>query len=475
MINSFFASKSIFFILIVLLFKYEGLAQNRVYVSSSIGDDKNNGFTESSPVRTIDKALSLSSIILLKAGDIFYSKGIRLKGKTLTRYGEGPNPTICGFKRIIIPKWEKVEDNIWRINLIEDNYTGVLLTGSSISNNIGCLHEYDKDLLHGRKVQFVRELKNDWDVWQTERHERDIPPTEFNWVYLYYSGNPNDLMLEFSIADVGIKMEASTLEGINVKGYGYGISMKSNSCVKDCWVDAIGGHIHVGNVNYTCNGNGIDIYVSRDISNCVIENCIVSRCYDCGMTIQGVGNGQATPRNIKFVNNLIYDCCQGWEDYLRNDENVRFENCVFEENTVLNSGHTAGFGYPDARFKYCHVLGNNKLGNKGMIIRNNTFIGGNYYCSGAYQGFYQSNVWEGNTCVIERGDFILSNYTGSKDVIRIPTEKGDFRSLRAATDDAIRRYRELTGDQTTHFIIRNNRRILRQIRKQKNNYFKHIK
>ena len=105
-----------------------------------------------------------------------------------------------------------------------------------------------------------------------------------------------------------------------------------------------------------------------------------------------------------------------------------------------------------------------------MIIRNNTFVGGNYYCSGAYNGQYKSNVWEGNTCIIKRGDFILSNYGGTKDVIRIPAEKGEFRSLKAATDDAIRRYRELTGDQTTRFVIKSERNINKRIKKIKNQY-----
>ena len=107
-----------------------------------------------------------------------------------------------------------------------------------------------------------------------------------------------------------------------------------------------------------------------------------------------------------------------------------------------------------------------------MIIRNNTFVGGNYYCSGAYNGKYKSNVWQGNTCVIKRGDFLLGNYMGTKDVIRVPVEKGEFPTLKAATDNAIVRYRKLTGDMTTKFIIKDEKAINKQISKLKRKYLK---
>lgn len=149
-----------------------------------------------------------------------------------------------------------------------------------------------------------------------------------------------------------------------------------------------------------------------------------------------------------------------------------YNNCLFEDNIVVNSGKTTGFNYPNTRFKYCHILGNNYKGDKGMIFRNNTFVGGNYYCSGAYNGKYKSNKWQGNNCVIKRGDFLLGNYTGTKDVIRVPMEKGEFPTLKDATEDAISRYRELTGDMTTKFIIKDEKAINKQITKLKRKYLK---
>lgn len=444
----------------------------KIYVSSSIGKETYDGHDKDHPTNDLQKALAEADEILLKAGDVFYTRTVDAKGKDISRYGEGENPILCGYKRIVTPRWEVVGNNVWRILLSDDNYSGVVVKGSSLSNNIGCIHEYDKDLIHGRKVQFKKELKEDWDIWQTERHDKEIPASEFDWLYLYYTGNPNELKLEFSTYETALQVENSTIDGIDIVGHGFGVAGGSKSIIRNCRIDAIGGRIFIGAKEYICYGNGIEFYINRNIQDCLVENCTISRCYDCAVTIQGSNSGQATPSNIIFRNNVIYDCCQAWEDFLRNDENVVYENCIFENNTILNSGNTSGFGYPESRFKYCHVLGNNSLGDKGMVIRNNTFIGGNWHCGNPYKGKYKSNVWEGNTCVIKRGDYLLGDYFGTSDVIRIPVEKGKFRSLKVATEDAIRRYRGMTGDSTTVFYIQSEKKVKARADKLEKKYLK---
>lgn len=445
-----------------------------VYVSS-FGDDANDGTTSVTAVKTIAKAKTINADTLyLRAGDTFYESFGQIQNVVVTRYGKGANPVICGLKQVKKPKWKNVGENLWQINLAEDNFTGAGLVGSSIQNNIGCIYEYDKNQIHGRKVQYRKELVQDWDIWQSEKFESGVDVSEFDNLYLYLSEDPNKLCLGFSIYNTAVNMKNATLESVDIVGFGFGIGAKSNSHIRNCKLDIIGGRTMIGPSSYICYGNGIEFYVSEDIENCTVENCTISRCYDCGITIQGSDRGKATPRNILIRNNLITLCCQGWEDFLRNDPDVVYENCVFEKNTIVNSGES-GWGYPASRFKYCHVLGNNVRGDKGMIIRNNMFAGGNYYCSGAYQGKYMSNRWYGNTCYIRRGDFLLSNYTGSKDVIRIPTDKGEHKTLLAATNTAITEYRRLTGDESTKFVICSDRYTKRRIKKLVNKFEKYYK
>lgn len=470
-----YACKLIFLTILIVLSKTgccTSIYYNRVYVSSSYGNDDNDGRTEQTPVKTIRNALMKSDTLLLRCGDVFFENVEIKKGKIMS-YGEGPLPILCGYKRITEAKWVEVGQNVWKICLSDIGYSGYNVKGSSMLNNIGCFHEYDNNQIHGRRVQYLNELNEEWDYWQTEHHtKKDVKASDFDTLYLYINKDPNELKLEFSTGATAAIIANTVLDGIKFEGFGFGISASSNSIIINCEIDAIGGRMGITNSEFVSYGNGIEFYVSgtKDVKDCLVEKCKVSRCYDCGITIQGKGGTTATPRNIIIRNNFIEDCCQGWEDFLRNNKDVVYNNCVFEFNTVVNSGNNTGFGYPKTRAKFCHVLGNNKEGNKGMIIRNNTFVGGNYYCSGSYKGEYKSNIWENNICVIERGDFILSNYSGTKDVIRIPTHKGEFRTIKAATDDAIQRYRQLTGDETTKFVIVGKSEVRRKINKLKKKY-----
>ena len=435
-----------------------------VYISSSTGNDSNKG-TEENPLKTIRAGKKTgASDILLKAGDVFY-ENVTLDGVNLRKYGVGNNPIICGYKRIKKPsQWESVSENIWRISLAEGDYSGIDYKGSLPYNNIGCIHEYDNDVIHGRRVRILDNLKEDWDFWQSSDY-KSKNYGNFDNLYLYFSGDPRELKLEFSTGVIGITVKNACIENINVEGFAiHGISPQSNSIIKNCRVDAIGGELFLGFKTFVCLGNGIEVYVGEDVENCLVEGCYISRCYDCGCSIQGSNRGTATPRNIIFRDNLITNCCQWWEDFLCNDDNVKYENCVFENNVIVGCGNS-GFGYADGRFKYCNVLGNNVNGDKGMIIRRNLFVGGNFYCSGAYEGGYRSNLWEDNTFISNRGNWLLSNYNGTRDITMIPQDKGKFKSIREATKDAIGYYREKTGDSTTTFIVKSQRTVSRRGRK----------
>lgn len=448
---------------LLLLEAYTTFA-NVVYVSSSIGCNENEGWSSEKPLKTIAAALNKADTILLKSGDVFYEGSLRIDGKMLSRYGKGNNPTICGYKRVVESRWEKVRTNTWMLNLKENNYTGFITNGSSFSNNICAFHEYDRDLLHGRKVWKLSEMEEDWDFWQTETL-KNAAPEEYDYVYLYLATDPNQLNLEMSVFDFALRADRSSVMGVNFIGFGFGISAGTQVTIRNSRVDAMGGRIIPEGNNYVCYGNGIEFWVSgeQDVIDCVVENCYVTRCYDCGITVQGSRGTTATPRNIMVRNNLIENCCQGWEDFLRNNKDVEFDNCFFENNIVLNSGNTTGFGYAKSRLKFCHLLGNNIDGPRRMIIKGNYFIGGNYYCSGSYQGKYQSNVWEGNKCYLTKSNFLLQDCWSAGNAIYIGNN---------INDESISNFRNSTGDNTTQFFVKNNSQIKRMINKFKKNYLR---
>lgn len=438
------------------------LSAKVIYISSSTGNDNNDGQTPSIPMKTIANAVTKGDTLLLKAGDIFYGRTDFIN-KYVSRYGKGSNPTISGFKRIENTKWRETEPHIWELDLTTNGFSGVDTKGSSNLNNIGCFHLVEDDDIHGYKVQFKSELMKDWDFWQTEKYE-DAQATDFDKVYLYFSGNPNDLSLELSTGSSGSMIQNSEVSFINFIGFGkHGIAAKDKSRIHDCKIDMIGGMTFIGYSSYCSLGNGIEFYVNQDITDSEVRDCYISRCYDCGITIQAAGLGRCTPRNIRIHDNLITHCCQAWEDFLCNDDDVLFDDCSFDNNIIAYSGDS-GFGYSDDRFKFCNVLGGNTKGDRGMIIKDNVFYGGNFYCSGAYNGRYQSNKWISNKHYIERGSYVLGNYKGTADVIRIP--------LAGRSGKLIEYYRNLTGDRTTRFRIRSHVSIKRLSDNAINNYFK---
>ena len=345
----------------------------------------------------------MADTILLKCGDVFYEH-VSLNGNYLSCYGQGKKPVLSGYKRVKTARWQRAGNNIWKISLNDIGFEGFRVGESSLLNNIGCIHEYDIDSIHGRKVQKKEQLKEDWDLWQSEHFEKErTQPKDFASLYMYLNRDPNSLHIEFSIGASGVNMRHSTIENIWIEGFGcHGIAANTHSTIRNCEIDAIGGMTQIGFQYFVCLGNGVEFYVSENIDDCLVEQCRISRCYDCGVTIQGGRCGQATPHNIAIRKSVIYDCCQGWEDFLNNDDNVVYQNCVFEDNIVLNSGKTGGFGYP-TRFKYCHVLGNSLKGYKGMIIRNNTFVGGNYYVGGITPIQYKSNILAGECMLYQAG------------------------------------------------------------------------
>jgi hypothetical protein len=434
-----------------------------VYVSSSVGNDSNSGLTINAPVKSVSKACFIGDQIFLKAGDVFYCSNLNLVNKRISKWGVGKNPLICGFRRPgHLSRWEKVSNNIWKIDLWEESFTGAPNDISDVyCNNIGCIYEYDKDIIHGHKVQFYEELKKNWDIWQTEKYDRKTQSEDFRYIYLYLDKDPNNLSLEFSTGSMAIFAMNTTIERINIIGHGFGISARTKTHISNCKIDIIGGRTFIGAESFCNYGNGIEFYVSSDIKDCVVEDCYISRCYDSGTTIQGKGAGKATPRSIVFRNNLLEYNCQAWEDFLRNDPNVSFDNCRFENNIILNSGNT-GFGYPESRRSYCHILGNNIKGPRGMIIKHNIFIGGNFYYSGSYNGEYKSNVWERNLCYIEVGNFVLHDYWSSNKVLITEREQ----------PENINRYRTLTGDLTTKFIVKGSNSIERLANRYKKKYLK---
>lgn len=484
--------KKTFFLLAVILCAFS-LNAKTIYCSSSTGSDSNSG-TILSPVSTISKAMDLStanSTILLKCGDVFF-ENINCYGKQLniSSYADGEKPMICGLK---IPtsksKWQIVRNNIWcmQLNLGAEYFDGFQVKQSHYyENDIGAIVNLATGSLNEcRSVPSIDSLEVNFDFCQAFD---TIGPRsdDYDNIYLYYEGNPNDLQLAFTCGSNGVyNAENCTFNNLHVCYWGcHGFSIMSNVTVENCRIDAIGGSIQNPTVadRWVLFGNGIESYVKPPgRENITVRSCEVSRCFDAGLTIQGASEKGLYAKNIEFSNNLVYNCCQGWEGVLRYKldeeqtigptflpngdtkdidrdfqysvpEGYGFINSVLKNNMFYANGVNTGFRYFDKRYKRCQLLSNSRRPEK-LLITDNFFFDGNFQCltivyngPTPYENVYRNpHVLENNITVIRVGQDLVGDYVGKNGVVKI-------NSYADATT-AIAAYREETNDRSTEFVV----------------------
>ena len=117
-----------------------------VYVSSSAGDDSNDGSMKS-PLKTFAKIPKENARILLKKGDVFYEPLSGLSNCVVDSYGKGSKyPEICGLKLLKNPDaWEDMGNGVWRLDMNKtENFYGrnlEITKGNFQLNNLGALYD----------------------------------------------------------------------------------------------------------------------------------------------------------------------------------------------------------------------------------------------------------------------------------------------------------------------------------------------
>lgn len=117
-----------------------------------------------------------------------------------------------------------------------NSYSGHTNPSSSLFNNIGFVHDYQANMIHGRKVQYLKDIKEEWDLWQTSRFQkRDVRAKDFDTLYIKCLSDPNNLKLEFAVGSAALKMTNTTIQDIDIDGWGFGIYAHGKNCkIKKC-------------------------------------------------------------------------------------------------------------------------------------------------------------------------------------------------------------------------------------------------
>ena len=390
-----------------------------IYVSASAGDDKNDG-SISAPLRTIAAAPKNGVKLFLKRGDVFFETLQDFSDSEIDAYGDGNAPLLCGLKILKNDAaWEKLPNGIWRLDLSkQENFDGFKAEGKT--NNIGAIYFAKTDKVYGHLVRSFSDLSHVGDFWVSDNtwtsDVRASKKQTFRHLYFKFAKNPADARdkIGFVTYSFGIRnLRNCTVRNIAVKGFGvHGVSKAWNCKFQNLDIDLIGGSVQLSYPSWVRLGNGVEFWISKKdpCNDNIVENCRISRTYDCGATIQGhCGKGVAA-KNIKFSNNSFFRCRQAFEHFLSSKEGAaKYENCEFSNNKCFDMGENE-FSSPETRD--ANLLSYERNPIEGLVVKNNIFWGAPVYCVQKNPALLQNN-----TFYVYKGQYLYFNRNATEDTI----------------------------------------------------------
>lgn len=357
--------------------EYSTAGDGRIYyVSSSEGNDSNDGLSAAKPWKTLARVNNTSvpagSVILFRRGDIWNMEG-RLLSKahvTFSAYGEGDKPLFANYIDASGPSdWTKVGENLWVYSGSYEsadppakNYEGVDISDKYPRLNIPGSYLTSLDGADGNDIGNI--IFNDdegWGVKIMKRNSADISvglgtvPTGFGTLthdarrfvdqndlsqHLEFYHNPNESRL-YLYCTGGSPSEVFSRIKLVVEGYGFfgGTESVSNNVTLD----------NLAFRYYGCHGVSVNQAVDFTVRNCEIGWC--------GGSIQGyTWGGREEPtrfgegiqnwgncNRFRILNNYlhqIYDGAtssqqSGWEGLTRVImQNVEVRDNCYENNSA---------------------------------------------------------------------------------------------------------------------------------------------
>lgn len=220
----------------------------------------------------------------------------------------------------------------------------------------------------------------------------------FTKLYFKWGKNPSESFdaPAFMTHSFGIRAARNCeFENIAITGFGaHGVALAWNCKFRNLDIDLIGGSLLLTHPRWVRFGNGVEFWMSKDPCNGnLVENCSISRTYDCGATIQGYTSKDFRPRDIRFIGNRFLRCRQAfehWTNPLDGTETV-FENCEFSNNKCFDSG-VSEFGTKGEN--NTAILSYERLPIKGLSIKNNVSWGAPVcYSSGGNVAEFRNNTF----------------------------------------------------------------------------------
>ena len=422
----------------------------KYYVSSSTGDDKNDGLTPETAWKTLNKINSCAEKfkqegnvgVFLKRGDTWrIASPLRASGITLSAYGSGAKPKlICSLDASGAEKWEATErENIYRfkqnVGGLSTNIGAIIFDGGRAWGiHVSPLPKGNKSIItridNGTVFNGLEEYTIPYgpfegaeDLKGNLEFYHDLETGEF---FLYSKdGNPGEVFTSIELADAGHGITAGSdtlIDNIEIFGTGaHGVSAGTikNLTVQNCVFTWIGGSIQgidetKGAVRY---GNAVESFGSSE--NFTIRHNYASQVYDCCWTAQSTG--KATYNNLQIYDNVAEFANTGSEVWVADGGSVtgmkvydnfdRYIGYGFSHQRPSNNSRTNknGTGWIGAGgFFY-------GAGNVGMNCENNDIMNNVYMFAGSSSHGFAATAPDkfnphDNVYIMEEGKSIGATY-----------------------------------------------------------------
>ena len=308
------------------------------YVDAVNGDDSNDGMSENSAWKTLDKvneqegSESTPITVLFKRGDTWRGTLTPTSYTTYGAYGSGDKPQILGSMMNYANAeevaangltWTLVNEtlNKWQLEDSGEYLNKNAVSESTTGNNVGAIFFFDAD----KKLIANGKMSTEEDIYAEYAFYQQINYGEPGTVGDLYVCLPTGMTPE-SYADIEISTNTVviglpnyadnnhiTIDNLCLKYGTFGIAahghyVSDNWAVNDltvtnCEIAYIGGAMSGTAESHVRYGNGIEIY--GPCNEVEVRNNWIHQCYDAGYSNQGeIG----TQQNISVTGNLIEYC-----------------------------------------------------------------------------------------------------------------------------------------------------------------------
>jgi len=372
---------------VILLFITMVFTQNlyatTYYVSSSSGNDSNNGITPNYAWETLSNLYSFEfqpgDSICFKRGDVWYNQSLRIRYRgtaehpiTYSDYGTGNLPEILEIGTLDnTAVWTDEGDNIWSIN-IDD----ALVPNWNYFHKLQRLYVDGTEVL-GAALSIPSELGTNIPDLVRFYYNQGTQTLK-----LFSTANPNTLNIEFAFEQYALDFvwwagTDNKVQYINIENLKF--SGGNVSCVNI----VAGIHINFSNLDIGDKGNfGLSISGGDEASsNIVIDSCLIDSKYTFDYTSAGTV-GYTSDRGPR----------EGF--YGRWSEYVELKNCTLKN--------------------YTHA-------NINLQYSSSTEVCDHY---NIHNNYSTSNIAYGGRIVIDRGTYFLEFYNNTIDGSDVTNQMG---------------------------------------------------